>query len=155
MVKACPSCKLEKPLGSFHRNRSASDGHQKYCKGCRKEHYSRFMQDPEHGTARRRSRRAGAARRNRERPELDRRCDREHRARHPERVRARRKLRNAVEFGSVVKPNVCSSCKCPTSPRRLHGHHEDYAKPLEVEWLCAECHYAHTLERQAKGETDG
>ena len=152
MVKVCPSCKIEKPLDGFHRDRANKNGHQHYCKVCRKEHYSRFMQDPEHGTARRLSRRAGAARRNRERPKLDRRCDREHRERHPERVRARRKLRNAVEFGSVVKPSVCSRCNRPIPPERLHGHHEDYAKPLEVEWLCAGCHYAHTLERRAKGD---
>jgi len=60
--KRCPVCKIEKPLNSFHCNRSEEDGRQRYCKECRKTAYSRFMQDPEHASGRRAQRRAGVSR---------------------------------------------------------------------------------------------
>jgi transposase-like protein len=47
-------------------------------------------------------------------------------------------LGNAVRSGRVKKPKSCSECgatKC-----RIHGHHEDYAHPLEVRWVCPKCH---------------
>lgn len=50
---------------------------------------------------------------------------------------ARHALRYAVKRGKVVKPLTCSKCG---SDYRIQGHHEDYAKPLEVIWLCEPCH---------------
>lgn len=50
---------------------------------------------------------------------------------------ARAKTRNAVKAGKIVKPNHCSNCR---KEAPLQGHHEDYSKPLEVQWLCDSCH---------------
>lgn len=58
-------------------------------------------------------------------------------------VQARKTLRTAVRRGEVVKPEFCESCRKPTLARRLHGHHQDYSKPLAVVWLCSICHAAH------------
>jgi hypothetical protein len=46
-------------------------------------------------------------------------------------------LRPKLKDGSIIRPNLCSQCdkKCIPEP-----HHEDYAKPYEIEWLCDECH---------------
>lgn len=49
-------------------------------------------------------------------------------------------LGNAVRDGLVEKPKSCSRCFQITSSRNLHGHHADYTKPLDVEWVCVECH---------------
>ncbi|WP_443700185.1 hypothetical protein [Pseudomonas sp.] len=63
--------------------------------------------------------------------------------------KAHRLVRSAVERGELVRPDECS--KCGAAPKRkvdgksaIQGHHEDYNKPLDVEWICAKCHRAVT-----------
>jgi hypothetical protein len=48
-------------------------------------------------------------------------------------------LGNAVRGGRIVKPDSCSMCG---AGGRIHGHHEDYTKPLDVVWVCPNCHAA-------------
>jgi len=50
------------------------------------------------------------------------------------------KVKTAVDSGKLVKPDNCEECGKPQ--KNLHGHHEDYEKPLEVIWLCPICHRA-------------
>ena len=48
-------------------------------------------------------------------------------------------VRIAVEGGHLPRPLFCSDCgKC----RRVVAHHDDYARPLEIRWLCRPCHRA-------------
>ena len=48
---------------------------------------------------------------------------------------ARWLLRRAVASGRIVR-QPCERC----SATPTHAHHPDYAKPLEVVWLCRTCH---------------
>ena len=51
--------------------------------------------------------------------------------------RAREILNGALAQGKISRPSVCTSCGLECVP---HGHHHDYAKPLDVIWLCPQCH---------------
>jgi hypothetical protein len=61
--------------------------------------------------------------------------------------RAHNILHGAVHYGKVIKPDACERCG---TKGRVEGHHHDYTKALDVEWLCRSCHVAHHVaERRA------
>lgn len=45
-------------------------------------------------------------------------------------------LQNAVHSGAIT-PLPCEKCG---ATHDLHGHHDDYTKPLDVRWFCRSCH---------------
>lgn len=49
-----------------------------------------------------------------------------------------RVYRKALREGRLVRPSTCE--RCGSGKRLIHGHHDDYSKPLEVRWLCGMCH---------------
>lgn len=51
------------------------------------------------------------------------------------RLRATRAVNQALTRGDL-KREPCESC----GSLEVHGHHDDYAKVLEVRWLCSVCH---------------
>lgn len=57
---------------------------------------------------------------------------------HPEKLLAKRSVYRAVRYGRLLKPNACSNCGKKCVPE---AHHRDYSKPLEVIWLCRQCHF--------------
>ncbi len=54
-----------------------------------------------------------------------------------QKVRARKRLSDLVREGRIKRPTNCESCGVACKP---NGHHEDYSKPLDVQWLCSTCH---------------
>jgi ribosomal protein S27AE len=54
----------------------------------------------------------------------------------PDKVRAHWIVANAIRYGKL-KRQPCEKCGNPKS----HAHHKDYSKPLEIEWLCHDCHW--------------
>lgn len=62
----------------------------------------------------------------------------------PARVRgvkeaARAAVQAAVRAGRLTRPEACEECG---TEGRVDGHHVDYARPLDVEWLCKGCHHS-------------
>ena len=58
----------------------------------------------------------------------------------PIKVAAHSQVRKAILDGKLQKPYRCEMCN--QSHKKLHGHHDDYAYPLSVRWLCRKCHNA-------------
>lgn len=54
----------------------------------------------------------------------------------PYKEAARRKARAAIKAGTLIKL-PCKIC----ADIRVQAHHDDYSKPLDVEWLCRKHHY--------------
>lgn len=64
--------------------------------------------------------------------------------RYPDHASARRAVRNALQCGELSRPDACEECGSGRTRRdgvpAIQAHHDDYAKPLAVRWLCPACH---------------
>jgi len=56
------------------------------------------------------------------------------------RGQSRKICRLAIRAGELIRPNNCSKCSVDDVLISIHSHHINYEKPLEVEWLCTNCH---------------
>jgi ribosomal protein S27AE len=59
-------------------------------------------------------------------------------ARNPEKMRAYKRVYYALKTGKLQR-EPCEVC----GAEKVHAHHDDYSKPLEVRWLCTACHELH------------
>lgn len=64
-------------------------------------------------------------------------------------ARAHRLVKLAVTEGLLTRPARCAACKA-IAP--VHAHHEDYARPFDVEWMCASCHRKRHYAIRVPGE---
>jgi len=128
--KKCRKCGFIKPLSEFYSHPDTLDHHLSTCKECCKaanrdnrnknlEHYRQYDRD------------RNKANGNREK------CP--YSVSNPEKYRTRYQLRNAVKLGVITRPNVCSVCGVHSD--QIEAHHSDYSKPLDVIWVCKECHW--------------
>jgi ribosomal protein S27AE len=140
-MKTCFKCNTVRPLTDFYAHLRMSDGHLNKCKQCTKidvlEHRNKNI-------------------------EKVRQYDRD-RAKNPDRQKAniaitkawrqedkrRGQCHSAVSYaiktGELVRKN-CERCGNENSL----AHHEDYDKPLMVNWLCQPCHKQRHKEINSK-----
>lgn len=142
--KICPKCNLDLSIESFGFNKTTNQ-FRSACKRCVARRERELRADPVGGARRR----LNYNRRRASNPEKFRKWNadwrratpdisqREYARRNKQKSHARITLRNAVAAGHVVKPEICQGCGLA---KPLHGHHEDYSAPLQVEWLCSTCH---------------
>lgn len=77
-------------------------------------------------------------------PKAVRKAVKKYRKCHPKQVRAWMMVKIRVRYGTISKPKLCPKCGIEAV---LHAHHNDYGKPLEIEWLCRDCHKNHHKTR--------
>lgn len=51
---------------------------------------------------------------------------------------AQQKVARAIKNKSIIRPAACENCS--RGETRIYGHHQDYTRPLDVNWLCGRCH---------------
>lgn len=128
-MRDCKQCLTSKPMDEFYKAPKGIDGRDSVCKECRKAAVlARRHANIEHfrDYDRRRS--------NRSRPGYV----KAWRTRSKIKEQAHNRVSRAVAAGRIIKPESCE--QCGTDERSIHAHHDDYAKQLDVRWLCAPCH---------------
>jgi hypothetical protein len=167
MTKTCTKCKRVVPITDFAADKTRRDGVHCWCNSCRHKSYSSRYANKKYRSRlnaknlqwHRENREASLAYK-REYGKLPRviaavrlaakawdagpsgRAWRKAwRRENAEKMRAHHAVRCAVKSGKLVRPEICSSCRRPCKAQAHHhkGYQEEHW--LEVEWLCAKCHY--------------
>lgn len=158
-MKNCRDCCRTLPLGEFYAHAAMADGHLNKCKVCVRARIARHRAanledvrayDRERGPLPHRMVARDVYRRTPQGLARLRIGQAAYIERNPLKRQVHTALRTAVRNGAVQIPEQCQNERCRRSGS-LGAHHDDYAKPLEVRWLCALCHRAHhKAERQRK-----
>jgi hypothetical protein len=146
-MKKCFKCGEIKPLNSFYTHKQMADGHLNKCKECAKlDSFGRTLDEINKRKERDRNRSNAKERikKNRERllqnPEkYKKNCQQKNEwaKKNKHKRNAHCKVARALLHGVLIRPNKCEKCG---EIKAIEAHHDDYAKPLEVKWLCIECH---------------
>ena len=128
-MKKCFKCEIEKPVDQFYRHPQMSDGRLNKCKDCAKRDVQMNRLDKIE-----RYRKYDRKRGNRQSIEYL----RTYRKNNASKYAAHSAVNNAVRSGKLHRSESCESCG--STDRWIHGHHDDYDKPLNVMWLCPVCH---------------
>jgi hypothetical protein len=162
-MKRCYACGQELPEDAFGRNRAKPNGLACECRKCKRKndaasyarnrdvrivkmrvyrqgHIEEIRAKEREYSRSRRGREINNAthRRNYGKHRADKAAyAKRHAKEHPDRYTARYRLDNAIKLGHITPPEACQNCGI-VGP--VHGHHPDYSKPFDVEWLCRGCH---------------
>lgn len=167
MSKICKKCTKEKEIDAFSNYSASKDGKRPWCRECMNAHNKAYMKTPRgkeihKGTNKRyyanekgkeyrkkdykkwkeyrreqNKIKRKAFRKTEEGKEYTRLEKRKLYDAYPEKTLARSKVYYAIKTGKLIKPDNCQECG---KESKLEGHHHDYSKPLDVKWLCNDCH---------------
>lgn len=144
-TKRCFKCGKVKPLDEFYRHPKTKDGYLGKCKECtKKDVHIHRDKNPEKIKAYDRKRnnlphRVKARKEYAQSPRGKKASSKTKKKwieKNPLKRLANQIVNNAIRDGRLEK-QPCERCG---STIRIHGHHDDYYKPLEVRWLCPRCH---------------
>lgn len=129
-MKYCGTCEQTKEVSEFGKRKASHDGLSPKCKTCQRV-YDKARSKDKH----RAEQRAIYAQ-----TEMGRLAGNKAKAKYaknnPKRIKANVVVSNAVRDGKLFR----EPCEVCGTEDRIHAHHDDYAKPLNVRWLCAEHH---------------
>lgn len=132
MEKSCFKCGRTLPIEMFYRHPQMGDGHINKCKECTALDV-RLHREKNGDDIRRRDRARSVGK---------------NRSKGGDKYKTRRAAQSlfwhAIERGKIIKPLFCVRC---WSAGRIHGHHYDYSKALDVVWLCESCHATEHMNR--------
>ena len=147
MEKICLECGFLLPIDDFYYHSVMADEHLNVCKTCTKARVRKHRRENESVREYDRKRAKTPERKKHARDVTIR-----WRAENPEKYKAETAVGNALRDGKLFKKpcehrdpqsgEVCGVLK-------VHAHHEDYSKPLEVDWFCAKHHHRHHAAQKA------
>ena len=142
MEIVCVKCDESKQKSDYHRCSRDKRGYQQPCAKCRNIIKKEYKKTPKGIEVNRKS---GRRWRKNHKTKWNA-YKREHYRNNPHMKKAYKTL-HAAQEKDLITPNPCEICGSVD----VHGHHEDYSKPLEVNWLCALHHReAHRDGRMGK-----
>ena len=106
----CTKCKIEKDESEFYRVKAKRNGRKSWCRSCCVLDVKKYKETH-----------PGYGKWDRTKRNMF-------------KHKARQAVTNAVRDRRLIKQ------PCPCGETKVQGHHEDYSKPLDVEWLCTKCH---------------
>jgi hypothetical protein len=138
-MQTCFKCGVPKVLDEFYKHCKMANGHVGKCKECnKKDVHNNYEEKKVQYTA------YYAAREKTTKRKMWRFLkQREYREGNPVQYHCRIITANAIRDGILVK-QPCRLC----GKIKVEAHHEDYYKPLEVDWLCQKDHRELHEERE-------
>jgi len=127
-MKECFKCGESKQLSEFYKHPQMKDGHVNKCKECNK----RDVTDNRNLNVdyyREYDRNRGS----RETQEYA----NKYKESYPNKYKAQTLVNNSIAGGKLFR-EPCEVCNTTV---RVHAHHDDYLKPLNVRWLCPVHHF--------------
>lgn len=128
-MKLCRTCNTEKESKDFHKRKASKDGLAARCKSCQKKYDDARLRDPKRMEMRRQYQKTEKGR------EAHNRATKKWIEKNTIKRAVHILTGNAIRDGILIKKR-CEVCQA----KKVHAHHDDYAKPLEVRWLCDKHH---------------
>lgn len=126
-MKICFKCQNIKPLTDFYKHSQMLDGYLNKCKECNKKDVRENRKDKVNYY-----REYDRLRGNR----ITKEKIKERGLKYPAKKLALTLVNNLLRAGKISR-QPCEECESTT---HVHAHHDDYAKPFDVRWLCAAHH---------------
>ena len=163
ITKTCRTCKQTKSVSEFYKAKRNRDGYANQCKICDLKQYAKYAKTEKGKQARRRAeqQRAKTEKRKMAQTKYNKKYRRtengkaiqaealkRYAQKHPERLKAKRAVENAIKAGKLPRPDTFQCSYCPKQAEQYH-HHKGYAQKhwLDVIPMCFLCH--RTLPRLA------
>ena len=143
--KKCFKCGDVKPLEDFYRHPGMSDGHVNKCKECnkrdvRENRAKKIVYYRAYDRKRAMSPKRVSAREEYAKTAIGKESHamslKKSRKKNIHKVNARSIVLRAIKSGKLHR----LPCEVCGSTDKIHAHHEDYSKPLDVIWLCSAHH---------------
>lgn len=149
--KKCTKCYEVKSPEEFHHDKRVSSDRCSSCKACLKKRMAQYCATNrlklraakviyEATPSAREKRREATRRHGRKYRTRYTEAQRKRRRKNPERARIYEHVAREIRAGRMVRPELCARCNTAGRTGRIEASHDDYSKPLEVEWLCVPCH---------------
>lgn len=148
-TKQCSKCKITKLLSEFYKCSPNKDGLRYDCKACCRA-YARSEVGKASHAKHRKTEKCKLYRAEYRKTEVGKLSMTKGLAKYNAANPIKRKAQNTTNYatrsGRMERPDSCEEC---FGTGKIEAHHNDYALPLDVRWLCRSCHKAwHTENGQ-------